>query len=669
MASATYSQIGVLMARWASALALLCSSLASETLPRQTIMWPAGTFTYGFTGAGRRLASLAMPGSITTNVYDAAGELLSVGVTNSAHTALDYHGYEYNENSWITAAHRLGGVTANYTYDNIGQLLSANAYEPDNTTLRLNENLDYTYDASHNLATRTANTLTQAFTSDAANQLASITRSGTLTVSGSITGAVATLGVNGQPAAIYSDGTFATTSGLTLRDGNNMFVTTGSNSSGALMLSTISSNRLPVTVSFGYDLNGNLTSDGQRVLEYDDANQLIAVTAPNLYRTEFVYDGLSRRRIVREYTWAAGSWQSAGETDYVCDGYLPLQERDASGNVLVTYTRGPDLSGTFGGAGGIGGLLARTDSSGSAFYHADIVGNITSLTDGNGNSVARYLQDSFGRPLGMWGPMGPGNRMQVSSMPTDPSGGVHFPYRDYDTILQRFRTRDLLGERADINPYRINYNNSLSYIDPDGLAPQVVTASYNLTSGAMSVGYADSQFGQGYGIGLHGPLGPGGEIALTTGATMMPGVGEAMDLSVLTDPESRWWELGLAGASLGLNVLTDGLLPNAGGFIRAGKKVCRTWPMHHPWPEYLGGLRDQTLKKMPRKLHEKFHADLDAWEGGKYARAHGAEHFEGMNPDQIIGDLRQFYKKNYPDYLGDFDKAVRESSDALKGVK
>ena len=107
------------------------------------------------------------------------------------------------------------------------------------------------------------------------------------------------------------------------------------------------------------------------------------------------------------------------------------------------------------------------------------------------------------------------------------------------------------------------------------MAPQVVTASFDLNSGATSVGYADSQFGQDYGIGLHGPLGPGGNIAMMTGATMVPGVGEAMDLSVLTDPESRWWELGLAGASLGLNALTDGLLPNAGGFIKAGKVACK----------------------------------------------------------------------------------------------
>jgi len=454
-----------------------------------TITSPAGTFTYGFNGAGRLLASLAMPGSTTAFDYDAAGELLSVAVTNSAQTALDYHSYEYNENGWITAAYRLGGVRANYTYDNIGQLLSADAYEP-NSTLRLNENLDYSYDASHNLATRTANMLVQAFTSDALNQLSSIVRSGTLTVSGSITGAVATLGVNGKPAQIYSDGTFATTEGLTLRDGNNMFVTTGSNASGALVLSTISSNRLPVTVSFGYDLNGNLTSDGQRALEYDDANQLTAVTVPGLYRTEFVYDGLSRRRIVRDHTWASGSWQAAGETRYVCDGYLPVQERDANGNVLVTYTRGLDLSGTFGGAGGIGGLLARTDSSGSAFYHADVVGNITSLSDSSGSAVARYLQDPFGRALGMSGPLAGPNVMRHSSMPYyDQADVLGYPLRVYDPRSHGWTSEDPIGEAGGMNLRGFVGNNPINNIDPDGLDSMVpgVNGTYNNSVPALTL--------------------------------------------------------------------------------------------------------------------------------------------------------------------------------------
>ncbi len=50
--------------------------------------------------------------------------------------------------------------------------------------------------------------------------------------------------------------------------------------------------------------------------------------------------------------------------------------------------------------------------------------------------------------------------------------------------------------------------------------------------------------------------------------------------------------------------------------------VSRVRPKHHPFPMCLGGAADQTLKKIPRNLHYRFHASLDKWMGGKYARAH-----------------------------------------------
>lgn len=132
--------------------------------------------------------------------------------------------------------------------------------------------MGYAYDASHNLAYRTNNTLLQRFTSNAKNELATALRAGTLTVSGNVTGAVATLGVNGTSAEIYSDGTWATTNGLTLNDGNNLFVTAGSNGAGTLVVSTKLATKLPATVNPVYDLNGNMVSDGLKGFEYDDAN-------------------------------------------------------------------------------------------------------------------------------------------------------------------------------------------------------------------------------------------------------------------------------------------------------------------------------------------------------------------------------------------------------------
>jgi hypothetical protein len=147
---------------------------------------------------------------VTRFGYNEVGDLLSVGVTNSTGGALDYRGYGYNLNGWITNAQRLGNVSASYGCDNIGQLTSAQVSDPGNTP-RLNENLTYGYDASGNLAFRTNNTLVQSFTSDPANRLVSVTRSGTLTAAGSLAGAATALGVNAKPAAIYSDATFATT--------------------------------------------------------------------------------------------------------------------------------------------------------------------------------------------------------------------------------------------------------------------------------------------------------------------------------------------------------------------------------------------------------------------------------------------------------------------------
>jgi hypothetical protein len=118
-------------------------------------------------------------------------------------------------------------------------------------------------------------------------------------------------------------------------------------------------------------------------------------------------------------------------------------------------------------------------------------------------------------------------------------------------------------------------NNPIDRVDFFGLAEQVVGFTVDLSSGGVSVQTAMEWAGQDYGIGLHGPLGSGGETVLTMGGTMVPGVGEFMDMSVLTDPASRWWERGLAGGSLFLNVMTDGFAPNVGPFLKAGKKFCR----------------------------------------------------------------------------------------------
>jgi hypothetical protein len=87
----------------------------------------------------------------------------------------------------------------------------------------------------------------------------------------------------------------------------------------------------------------------------------------------------------------------------------------------------------------------------------------------------------------------------------------------------------------------------------------------------------------------------------------------------------------------GLGVLVHNVGSSIGG-------VSRVWPKHHPFPMYLGGAADQTLKKIPRNLHYQFHSSLDKWMGGMYARAHTAAAFKNIDKAQVIKDLTKFYK-------------------------
>jgi RHS repeat-associated protein len=285
--------------------------------------------------------------------------------------------------------------------------------------------------------------------------------------------AVTSLGVNGTRAEIYSDQTFATTNGLPLNDGNNLFVTAGSNSAGALVVSTKMATKLPVTVSPVYDLNGNLVSDGLKGFEYDDANQLVRVTVTNQWKSEFSYDGLGRRRISKDYTWGGASWTVTNEVRYVWDGMAVLQERDGANAVQVTYTRGLDLSGTMQGAGGIGGLLARTDSGGTAYYHSDAGGNVTTMTDSSGNVVARYLYDPFGNLLAKSGAMADVNKYRFSSKEVHPNSGLYYyGYRFYEPNLQRWLNPDPIGIRGGMNFYGFVRNDPLNSSDYFGLDPK-----------------------------------------------------------------------------------------------------------------------------------------------------------------------------------------------------
>ena len=267
---------------------------------------------------------------------------------------------------------------------------------------------------------------------------------------------------------------------------------------------------LPATNTFTYDLNGNLLSDGTRNFAYDDENQLVSVWQTNGWRSDFVYDGKMRPANPSGIHLEQALWVQTNEFRYVYDGNLVIQERGSNNLPAVTYTRGNDLSHTLQGAGGIGGLLARTDNSqllapnssvqASAFYNSDGNGNITSLINASNTLVASYQYDPFGNIISQSGALADANLYRFSSKELHPASGlVYYLYRYYEPNLQRWVSGDPLGDWAlaerlmpywgkiarlhppfSIPPAESSYgpnlhgfvhNNPESWVDYDGMLP------------------------------------------------------------------------------------------------------------------------------------------------------------------------------------------------------
>ena len=235
--------------------------------------------------------------------------------------------------------------------------------------------------------------------------------------------------------------------------------------------------------AFTYDDNGNLLQQGvSRIYTYDDENQAETVTWSSTWKSHYFYDGKMRKRKKLLYYWTGSTWSLNTEVRYLYDGMLPVQERSSANAPTVTYTRGNDLSGSLNGAGGIGGLLARSHgySSGTGgwsthnYYHADGNGNVTFLINSSQTIAASYKYNPFGGTIASSGSYATANTMRFSSKEIDSNAGgiYYYGYRWYDPLLQRWLNRDPLGEAGGINLYTFANNSSINRVDGFGLTSE-----------------------------------------------------------------------------------------------------------------------------------------------------------------------------------------------------
>jgi RHS repeat-associated protein len=210
--------------------------------------------------------------------------------------------------------------------------------------------------------------------------------------------------------------------------------------------------------SLTYDANGNRTDfGGYYNYTYDDENRLTQMSDDvyHSFLTQFVYDGLGRLRQRLEYVWTGTKWSVSATVSYLYDGWRVIQERDSNSVPTVSYTRGNDLSGSLEGAGGIGGLLARSSGYSSGnwstnnVYHADGNGNVTFMLNSSQTMVASYRYDPFGNKISSSGSLAAANTYRFSSKEIHVNSGMYYyGYRFYDPSLQRWLNRDPLEERG-----------------------------------------------------------------------------------------------------------------------------------------------------------------------------------------------------------------------------
>jgi RHS repeat-associated protein len=209
--------------------------------------------------------------------------------------------------------------------------------------------------------------------------------------------------------------------------------------------------------AFSYDPDGHLVSRtgpaGTTKYEYDPEGRLVKVAGPDETVTTFGYAPTGER------VWKRGR---EGLRYFLYDALDLIQELAEDGSPQATYVHAP----------GIDRPLAMIRDSGIYYYHADRLGSVTHLTGEQGDVVASYDYDPFGRIVRYEGTVA--NPFTFTGREFDRETGLYYyRARYYDPVLGRFLSPDPAAPRLrqplTLNPYLYAQNNPVRFTDPLGL--------------------------------------------------------------------------------------------------------------------------------------------------------------------------------------------------------
>jgi RHS repeat-associated protein len=434
-----------------------------------------GTFTYEYEGATSRLRRVTYPnGQISTySYYPNSGDhrLQEIHHKKSDGATLSKFNYaqdaEGNITTWTQQQDTNPAKAFDLEYDRADELRRA-VWRTTDPTPSILKRYAYTYDAAGNRTVEQIDNAPFLSAYDDMNRLSSQSPGGTMRFAGTLNEA-ATVTIQGAPATVTSDNRFA--GAAQVGSGTSQVVVKAKDYAGNERTNTYEVSVSGSSKTFTFDANGNMTGDGSRTFEWDAENRLIAINQ-GVNRTEFSYDGESRRVRVVEKT----NGDVTSDMRYVwCDLDI-CEERNAAGTTVTKR---------FFAQGVLEGATVR-------FYTQDHLRSIRELTDGSQSVVARYDYEPFGK------------RTKISGTAEAAFGFtghyVHAPsgldlalHRAYDSGLARWLSEDPLGTQnrpglfskatdnplggetptdliSSLNRYAYVANNPVGRIDALGLA-------------------------------------------------------------------------------------------------------------------------------------------------------------------------------------------------------
>lgn len=198
--------------------------------------------------------------------------------------------------------------------------------------------------------------------------------------------------------------------------------------------------------TYGYDPNGNMTSDGVKTYVWDAENRLVEVKQGGSTLATFAYDGVGRRA-----TKSAGGTS----TSFVYDGAQFLEERP-TGGTTKRYFYGL----------GIDRPLAEATGAATNYFSADHLGSIAQVTDAAGAPILTRQYDAWGNLL--QGSAVSGYAFTGREWDTE-TGLYYYRARYYDPKAGRFISEDPIGFEGGLNLYAYVSNRPTRYTDPLGL--------------------------------------------------------------------------------------------------------------------------------------------------------------------------------------------------------